>query len=267
MKNKRRLAPLKKGILLMIAYLVVQAVVSSVLSIVLKTESQKVILDILLLIIGLLFVYGASKIIMKGKYDFGLRRQRFLTGLLVLVPAVLLIVDNIRRVIVIVGNGITMKACLLAVVNAWKPAINEEVLLRAFLLGCMMLQWKNKKNGIYSSLFVSALAFGLLHLLNLTMPDAIVLNVIVKAIYATAFGILFGAAFIRSHNLWTVVIVHYLVDITDFLLPGEEVMSAGDILFLMITSVICIVVGLRAVRKEKQAEILQIWDADTAVEE
>lgn len=81
---------------------------------------------------------------------------------------------------------------------AFTAAIIEEILVRGILFRIM-----EEKLGSYFSLFISALIFGALHLAN---DNSTLLSALCIAIEA---GLLLGAAYIYTRNLWFPIAIHF----------------------------------------------------------
>jgi len=81
---------------------------------------------------------------------------------------------------------------------AFTAAILEEILIRGILFRVL-----EEKLGSYIALFISAIIFGALHLSN---PRATLVSALCVSIEA---GILLGAAFMYSRNLWFPIAIHF----------------------------------------------------------
>lgn len=95
---------------------------------------------------------------------------------------------------------------------AFSSAIFEEILLRGILFRIL-----EEKLGSYIALFISALIFGLLHLAN---PNSSFIAGIGLAIQA---GLLLGAAYIYSRNLWFPIAIHFAWNFTQTAIYGATV--------------------------------------------
>lgn len=95
---------------------------------------------------------------------------------------------------------------------AFSSAIFEEILLRGILFRIV-----EEKLGSYIALFISALIFGLLHLAN---PNSSLIAGIGLAIQA---GLLLGAAYIYSRNLWFPIAIHFAWNFTQTAIYGASV--------------------------------------------
>lgn len=107
---------------------------------------------------------------------------------------------------------------------AFSSAIFEEILLRGILFRIV-----EEKSGSYIALFISALIFGLLHLLN---PNSSLIAGIGLAIQA---GLLLGAAYIYSRNLWFPIAIHFAWNFTQTAIYGANV-SGNALSKTLITS-------------------------------
>ena len=89
--------------------------------------------------------------------------------------------------------------------------IREECIYRATIQNIIAKKHGDSVKGIWLTLILSALIFGLTHATNIFfgVNPLAVLNQIMSA---TVVGLLFGAVYLRSGNLWVLVLVHTLTD-------------------------------------------------------
>ena len=83
----------------------------------------------------------------------------------------------------------------------------EEVLFRGFLFRALI-----KKDGLVPAIIISAVTFGIGHIVNLLAGQAN-LETIMQVLFAVAWGFIFTYAFLKGGSLWPCVAVHGLVDI------------------------------------------------------
>lgn len=95
---------------------------------------------------------------------------------------------------------------------AFTSAIFEEILVRGIIFRIM-----EEKLGSYIALIISALIFGALHLAN---PNATIATAFGLAIQA---GLLLGAAFIYSKNLWFPIAIHFAWNFMQSAIYGANV--------------------------------------------
>ena len=82
----------------------------------------------------------------------------------------------------------------------------EEVLFRGFLFKALL-----KKDGPRPAIIISAVTFGIGHIVNLLAGQAN-LETVMQVIFAVAWGFIFTFAFYKSGSLWPCVVVHGLVN-------------------------------------------------------
>lgn len=83
----------------------------------------------------------------------------------------------------------------------------EEVLFRGFLFRALI-----KKDGLVPAIIISAVTFGIGHIVNLLAGQAN-LETIMQVLFAVAWGFIFTYAFLKGGSLWPCVAVHGLVDV------------------------------------------------------
>lgn len=93
----------------------------------------------------------------------------------------------------------------------------EEFLCRGWLLNEFLEQYGRTRKQVITSIFISALIFGLMHISNIWVGGQSVSTTIIQIIQATAIGMLFGAVYYRTKNIWSVVFLHGFYDFCVFL--------------------------------------------------
>lgn len=86
----------------------------------------------------------------------------------------------------------------------------EEILARGLLLFIFLNKFGKNKKGIYFSVIISNLIFGLAHFINLYQDHNILVFVLSQIIYAMFFGTFFAGLFLRNKTLWPVILIHSL---------------------------------------------------------
>jgi membrane protease YdiL (CAAX protease family) len=90
--------------------------------------------------------------------------------------------------------------------------VREECIYRATLQNILAKKYANSVKGIWITVIVSSIIFGLSHVPNIffnVTPSA----VLDQSISAVFVGILFGAVYLRSGNLWVLILIHTLTDV------------------------------------------------------
>jgi CAAX protease family protein len=87
----------------------------------------------------------------------------------------------------------------------------EEFLFRGFILGLFLLNFPITKNGIFKSIALSSLFFGLMHIINLWTIENQTVKAMLNQVYATTcFGFMYGATYIKTRSLLTLGILHFI---------------------------------------------------------
>lgn len=90
--------------------------------------------------------------------------------------------------------------------------IFEDFLIRGVSLNLLLDKFGHSKKGIYLSLGLSSLLFGIIHFTNL-FTGASFQGVLIQVITSTCIGIYFGSIYLRSGNVWTPALLHGVYDI------------------------------------------------------
>lgn len=88
----------------------------------------------------------------------------------------------------------------------------EEFLIRGLSLNILLEKFGNNKKGIWLSVVISSVLFGLIHFVNLT-TGASFQGVLIQVIAASFLGIYLSALYLRSGSVWTTAILHGIYDL------------------------------------------------------
>lgn len=211
-----------------------------------------------LIIAGLLMLI--LLIFFRGKCNFGFKGGLPKLGILLSLPALIVPLWNILQIKLYDAPLVAgTTAVFAAIVHGIGPGVSEEVFCRGFTVSNLMRIWKDKPNRIFLSVLVSGAAFGLLHAVNVIVTgDAFA--AIIQVIYTAAIGIFYGAVFVRSRNIWGVIIMHTLTDVSAFIAVFDGNVTGMDIAFCAVGSLIFIAIALYLIRPAKRAEIDALWE-------
>lgn len=206
--------------------------------------SRLIIAGLLMLILPIFF---------RGKCNFGFKGGLPKLGILLSLPALIVPVWNLLQIKLydapLVAGTTSVFA---AIVHGIGHGVSEEVFCRGFTVSNLMRIWKDKPNRIFLSVLVSGAAFGLLHAVNVIVTgDAFAATI--QVIYTAAIGIFYGAVFIRSRNVWGVILMHTLTDVSAFIAVFDGNVSGMDIAFCVVGSLIFIALALYLIRPAKRA--------------
>jgi membrane protease YdiL (CAAX protease family) len=90
--------------------------------------------------------------------------------------------------------------------------VREECLCRGVIQNIIAKKYANSVKGIWITVIVSAIIFGLLHVPNILVgmkPLALLSQVLT----ATFTAIFFGAVYLRSGSIWALILIHTLTDL------------------------------------------------------
>lgn len=133
---------------------------------------------------------------------------------------------------------------------ALAPAIFEEVLFRGVFLE------KLRENGKTPmvALFISALVFGLVHLTNVVGGE--VANTLVQILYAFVIGLFLGAVYLKTRDLATVIIAHFMTDFsTQIFVQNPSQTPPGLIVAFAVVLILLAAWSVWTISKEKEASV------------
>ena len=173
---------------------------------------------------------------------------------------------------------ITSSAVLTALLLGAKSGAVEEILFRGIIASNMMRVWGQKPLGIYAVVILSSLIFGGTHILNCVWYD---ITPVLKwqMVCSFAVGMVFAAAYLRTGNLWGLILMHTLLESAEYITatgcvsgnPIADYLSrsvsstAAAASCLLIAA--CLAVSLYLIRPAKQAEIRAVWNHSHPEEE
>lgn len=210
-----------------------------------------------LIIAGLLMLI--MPLFFRGKCNFGFRGGKLKLGILLALPELIVPVWNLLQIKVYNAPLVTGTAAVAAAIaHGIGPGVSEEVFCRGFTVSNLMRIWKDKPNRILRCMLASGIAFGLLHALN-AIATGDIFAALVQVIYTAAIGMLDGAVYLRSRNIWGVLLMHTLTDVSAFLAVFDSTASGMDIVFCIFGSLLFIALALYLIRPAKRAEIDELW--------
>ena len=183
--------------------------------------------------------------------------KHLLHGLIMLLPVTAVVLINLYQPMQ------EQKLTIQTVLMGFAPGVLEEVVFRGIPLSNYM-RCMPQKNEIRKGVWISGIVFGLMHATNVFL-GANGFATAMQVLYATGFGILFGAVFIRTGTLLPCIIAHSLVDITAFTLV-DLVENGGMLTEASVGSIVTVIIGavylafgLWLLRDEKLQDTVQIW--------
>lgn len=132
----------------------------------------------------------------------------------------------------------------------------EEFIFRGILQSVFLKKYAHRKNGILIGIFLPAVLFGALHLLNLKMSN--IAASIGQVVYAFFIGAAFGAILLKTNKLIPLAILHGLINtvfsintlLDDSAVVGEiNQQDIGQAIGSMLVVLPLFIVGLFIIRK------------------
>lgn len=189
-----------------------------------------------------------------------LNGHKFFLAFLLMLP--FLIVHYAGSVVSWMQFGFSGKI-VLSLLAALAPGFGEEMAFRGLAVANFMRGVKDGKR-INFIFWLSSIVFGLTHIFNITSGGD-VLSCAIQSVYAIGVGMIFCAVFLRTGNLWPVMIAHASVDFMEFL-RGDLAESGGVMTGLgtgdwitVAASCVGAVIALILINKKHDEEIIALW--------
>lgn len=202
------------------------------------------------------------------KFNYG---KGILKGLFLAWPAWVLfgVVSLLSKINANGGINFNAYHLFAAIMAALSAGVNEEIGSRALTIdNAYRVQGEIK---IYIYLILTSIIFGLSHITNIFFGASLSAT-ISQIFYATGFGILFGAIYLRTGNILPGIISHFIIDFASAFNPAydpsstekmmlhtEEVNVVQSLIQIIIIGGILALYGLFLVRKKKHDEITEVW--------
>ena len=152
---------------------------------------------------------------------------------------------------------------LIPLLRATAPGFGEEMTFRGLGVANYMRKIKSKDK-IKVIFWLSSISFGLIHLTNI-IAGGDPKSVVIQSFYAIGVGMLFGAVYLRTGNLWPTILGHWSVDFFE-MIRADLYDSGGLMTGMGIGDWITIVAGifgafwaLRLMKPEHYDEIMDTW--------
>lgn len=182
--------------------------------------------------------------------------------------------------------GEVMYALLVAFLEGLQAGVSEEIIFRVCIFGAIMHIAAGKTWRVPAAVIVSSLAFGLMHMSNVTIGVSLS-GALLQSFYTIGMGVLFAAVYARTHNLLALIITHTVLDVIALMsvylfIPAGQTFEAAlgtaisastsgaaGIISLIITAaegLIWLGCGIWMLRGSKREEIEARWSAEAVGE-
>lgn len=196
----------------------------------------------------------------KQRYKGVLGFKNILKGFLYALPAFCFLIFNFIN-----ANAANIKLGL--IIFSFAPAFVEEITFRGIVIP-NLLRTANRKYAIYVALFLPAVIFGGAHIINYFSGASLSIT-IYQILYTFFMGLILGAAFIRSGNLWPSIIFHFLLDFLAFtsdsaiqngIVQTQEFEFSIMLIPVAFVALLCLFFALWLCRPQKHSKIFEVWD-------
>ena len=216
--------------------------------------------------VGSILAIGLFYIWFRPSFDGMLKKKYLLQGLILLAPV--LIIHWAGSIVSWTQFGTA--SVFLAFLRAFAPGFGEETAFRG--LGVAnYLRCDPSEKGVMKIFWLSSIIFGLAHVAN-ALAGAPLLISIMQAVYAAGIGMILGAVYLRTGNLWPTILGHMSVDFMEFI--RGDLGSSGGIMsgfglgdwITVVGGTVGIILGLYLIRPSKRAEVVELWKSKWSIE-
>ena len=175
---------------------------------------------------------------------------------------VYLIILGVLSIISTDLTQILIKNLLLLLFACLTVGFAEEFLFRGLLQSIFLKKYLNHKNGIFISILIPAIVFGLFHLINLTNNDDVSV-VLIQVVFATFIGFFFGVLVLKTNKIIPVALTHGLINFFFSIpfLPGIEetinIEETGTSIAPIIITLPIFIMGLFILKKIKKEDVMK----------
>ncbi len=209
--------------------------------------------------VGAVLAIGLFYLWFRPSFDGMLKKKDLLKGLALLAP--ILIIHWIGSIVSWVQFGTA--SVLLAFLRSSAPGFGEEAAFRGLGVANYMRRNPTEK-GVIRILWLSSVIFGLVHVTNAIAGAPLSLS-IGQAAYAAGVGMVLGAVYLRTGNLWPSILGHMSLDFLELI--RSDIGGAGGVIsgmgvgdwITIIAGAAGIFWGLYLVRPAKRPEIVELW--------
>jgi membrane protease YdiL (CAAX protease family) len=108
-------------------------------------------------------------------------------------------------------SSISFSLLFTYILKYFSSSFLEEFVFRGFILGIFILNFPKTRIGIFKSVALSGLIFGLMHIINLWTFEGQTIKGVLNQVYATTcFGIMYGATYLKTRSILILGIFHFV---------------------------------------------------------
>ncbi|MDR3598751.1 MAG: type II CAAX endopeptidase family protein [Clostridium sp.] len=211
--------------------------------------------------LGIIYLMGIN-------YIFKERSKGILKGLYIggflIVMSIFAILGNLVNVLNTKKDLqlLPLPQIIIFIVTMIAIGVGEEFIFRGIILNLFIDKFDKTKKGIYISIALSSIIFGAAHVTN-AFSGISIKSALIQAGLVSMLGALLAAIYLRSRNIWVVVIIHAFNDFSALI--GSGLFGIGSIVtqvnsygyIKLIGLVVYLIPILILLRKKKLSEILE----------
>jgi len=150
----------------------------------------------------------------------GILKGLFVGGFLVVIG----ILSIISGLAVVLNQGkinelLPLSQIVIFAITMAEIGMAEEFIFRGIILNLFLDKFHKTQKGIYASIAASSIIFGMAHMTNM-FSGVTIKGALVQASGAVVLGALLAAIYIRTKNIWVVVIIHAFNDFSSLIGSG-----------------------------------------------
>ncbi len=172
------------------------------------------------------------------------RPEKLFSGLVIMLPALGFALWNVINCFLTGGGNMTAPD-LGILITAAAPAVFEEIIFREIFIHDL----EKAGQGPLPALVLSAAVFALVHLTNAV--GGAPLQTLIQTGYAFVVGLVLGAVYIVSGDLFAVILAHLAVDLTSHIFPGGNTTPIPVIAVFLVLLVMEAAYAFWLIRKKK----------------
>ncbi|WP_035294366.1 CPBP family intramembrane glutamic endopeptidase [Clostridium sp. KNHs214] len=215
------------------------------------------------IILSLIIMHLVGKQYILKEKGTGILKGLFVGGFLV----VICFLGTIFTLMNVIENGDANKLLPLSQIAIFIATmigigISEEFIFRGTILNLLLDKFNKTPRGIYASIIISSVIFGAAHMTNV-FSGVSIKSSFIQAVGAAVLGALIATIYLRTRNIWVVVILHAFMDFSSLIGSGlfgtnsviNQINSYSYVNF--ISYIIYLIPILVLLRKEKLLEIIE----------
>lgn len=174
---------------------------------------------------------------------FGSREKQHLHGILLSIPALVIVVNNLPIIGLVSGNAKVTETSLIPLfaLECFAIGLFEELAFRGFVFPYVMEKLTPTKKGLFFAIVISGGVFGLIHLLNV-FAGASLPATLLQIGYSFLIGAMCSVVLLRTKNIWLCVILHSVYDFCGYLVPTLGEGKIWDTVTVILTATLSVAV-------------------------